>query len=455
MKKLVAARAGSRRCSRSRRRRRRIRSATSRSTTSARVEVSGHRIYVRYVLDLAEIPTFQGQQTRCRRVRERIARGCTSTVGGRRSARVVVAHALALPMGAGGLHTTRLAGDPARAPRCAGAVQIATTRTTPAGSAGRKSSSAPTRRVDERRAARVSEGACSRARSTTRSATATLGADERFRRRGADRQGALQAPDRVADSGFARLIGRGDLRVARHPRLARGRSLLGRRACALAGPRQDDRHRLPRREPGHAAARGAARPHHHGHAHDRCLRARRRDARALGVHRPGHAISMDQRCLRCARRQRRRSRCSPAAGAQRTHMPSTRTSTTTTSTITSTATRMAPVIIITTRAAAEHARSGCGRDLRRPAPVSVRARRAARRNLAASRGVRAALIVAFSLGLALTITGIGLLAVFAKRAFGRLDMNGGLIRFLPALSALVIVVAGLAMTVRAIPQLHI
>ena len=28
----------------------------------ARVEVSGHRLYVRYVLDLAEIPTFQARQ---------------------------------------------------------------------------------------------------------------------------------------------------------------------------------------------------------------------------------------------------------------------------------------------------------------------------------------------------------------------------------------------------------
>ena len=65
------------------------------------------------------------------------------------------------------------------------------------------------------------------------------------------------------------------------------------------------------------------------------------------------------------------------------------------------------------------------------------------------------LIVAFSFGLALTITGIGLLAVLAKRAFGRFDLNGGLIRFLPAVSALIIVLAGVAMTVRAIPQLHV
>ncbi len=63
------------------------------------------------------------------------------------------------------------------------------------------------------------------------------------------------------------------------------------------------------------------------------------------------------------------------------------------------------------------------------------------------------LIVAFSLGLALTITGIGLVAVFAKRAFGRMSMDGGLIRLLPAVSALVILVAGALMTARAIPKI--
>jgi nickel/cobalt transporter (NicO) family protein len=64
------------------------------------------------------------------------------------------------------------------------------------------------------------------------------------------------------------------------------------------------------------------------------------------------------------------------------------------------------------------------------------------------------LIVAFSVGLALTITGIGLLAVLAKRAFSRIDVNGGMMRILPAASALVIVVAGVAMTARAIPELR-
>ncbi len=63
------------------------------------------------------------------------------------------------------------------------------------------------------------------------------------------------------------------------------------------------------------------------------------------------------------------------------------------------------------------------------------------------------LIVAFSLGLALTITGIGLVAVYAKRVFGRMSMEGRLVRLLPAASALAILVAGVLMTARAIPKI--
>jgi nickel/cobalt transporter (NicO) family protein len=62
------------------------------------------------------------------------------------------------------------------------------------------------------------------------------------------------------------------------------------------------------------------------------------------------------------------------------------------------------------------------------------------------------LILAFSLGLAAAMTGIGILAVSAKRVFSRVDFEGGLIRFLPAVSALVVLGLGLAMTVRALPK---
>jgi nickel/cobalt exporter len=62
------------------------------------------------------------------------------------------------------------------------------------------------------------------------------------------------------------------------------------------------------------------------------------------------------------------------------------------------------------------------------------------------------LIVAFSAGLALTITGIGLVAVLARSTFRRIGFDGPLVRLLPAVSALVILAAGLAMTLKAVPK---
>jgi nickel/cobalt transporter (NicO) family protein len=62
-----------------------------------------------------------------------------------------------------------------------------------------------------------------------------------------------------------------------------------------------------------------------------------------------------------------------------------------------------------------------------------------------------ALIVAFSLGLAATITGIGLVAVLARRAFARVSFEGPVVRALPPLSAAVILLVGVVLTARAIP----
>jgi nickel/cobalt transporter (NicO) family protein len=70
-------------------------------------------------------------------------------------------------------------------------------------------------------------------------------------------------------------------------------------------------------------------------------------------------------------------------------------------------------------------------------------------------GFGLALVLAFSVGLALTITGIGLIAVLAKRAFSRVSFDGRLVSYLPAASALVIFLAGVAMTVRALPDLRV
>jgi ABC-type nickel/cobalt efflux system permease component RcnA len=66
-------------------------------------------------------------------------------------------------------------------------------------------------------------------------------------------------------------------------------------------------------------------------------------------------------------------------------------------------------------------------------------------------GLGLALIVAFSLGLAATITAIGLVAVLARRRFARLSLDGRLVRALPAVSAALILAVGIVLTARALP----
>jgi nickel/cobalt exporter len=63
------------------------------------------------------------------------------------------------------------------------------------------------------------------------------------------------------------------------------------------------------------------------------------------------------------------------------------------------------------------------------------------------------LIVAFSLGLAASITGIGLLAVGAKQLFARVRFDGTVVRALPAASAFLVLALGVVMTVRALGPL--
>ena len=67
-------------------------------------------------------------------------------------------------------------------------------------------------------------------------------------------------------------------------------------------------------------------------------------------------------------------------------------------------------------------------------------------------GFGLALILAFSAGLALTISSIGLLAVLARRTFSRLRLDGPLVRILPAASALLILGVGVAITLNALPE---
>ena len=62
------------------------------------------------------------------------------------------------------------------------------------------------------------------------------------------------------------------------------------------------------------------------------------------------------------------------------------------------------------------------------------------------------LIVAFSAGLAMTLTALGLAVVFAGKALSRMPVPGRLTLALPTVSAVLIVGVGIVLTVNAIPQ---
>jgi nickel/cobalt transporter (NicO) family protein len=62
------------------------------------------------------------------------------------------------------------------------------------------------------------------------------------------------------------------------------------------------------------------------------------------------------------------------------------------------------------------------------------------------------LIVAFSAGLAATLTGLGLAVVWTTRAAGRLPVPGRALAALPTLSAIAIVGVGIVLTLQALPQ---
>jgi nickel/cobalt exporter len=68
-------------------------------------------------------------------------------------------------------------------------------------------------------------------------------------------------------------------------------------------------------------------------------------------------------------------------------------------------------------------------------------------------GLGLVLIVAFSAGLAATLTGLGIAVVHAGKALARLPIPGRLATAVPALSAALIVIVGLALTAQAVPQI--
>jgi ABC-type nickel/cobalt efflux system permease component RcnA len=63
------------------------------------------------------------------------------------------------------------------------------------------------------------------------------------------------------------------------------------------------------------------------------------------------------------------------------------------------------------------------------------------------------LIVAFSAGLAATLTALGIAVVYAGRALSRAPVPGRVVHALPTVSALLIVAVGVVLTVQAVPQI--
>jgi ABC-type nickel/cobalt efflux system permease component RcnA len=63
------------------------------------------------------------------------------------------------------------------------------------------------------------------------------------------------------------------------------------------------------------------------------------------------------------------------------------------------------------------------------------------------------LIVAFSAGLAMTLTALGLAVVYGRRALAAIRVPAGVTAALPALSAVVIVGVGFVLTANALPQI--
>jgi ABC-type nickel/cobalt efflux system permease component RcnA len=415
--------------------------------TFSRVEVSGHRVYVRYVLDLAEIPTFQARQAGGIDPAEyarRLAAGAHLRVDGHRSRLVPIAHALAFPEGAGGLRTTRLEVI-LRGPRVAGTSRISYRDTNYSGRLGWREivvGAHAKSRSDELRAY-PKDLLSSPLRITSLAATLAPTTDPLP---GLTRGRALQAPDRVADSGFASLIAREHLSAgfvllslaiamfwgAAHAfSPGHGKSIV---AAYLVGSRGTPRHAVflgmtvtithtigvfalglvtlslsefivpdqlypwlnlvsallivgvgvsvLRWRVREWRKRDEGNDHHH-HGHS---------------HGDGHHHRHEHDHALSARRLL-------GIGISGGIVP-------------------CPTALVVLLAAISLHRIGYG----------------------------LVLILAFSLGLAAAMTAIGILAVSAKRVFRRVDFDGGLIRLLPAVSALVVLGLGLAMTLRALPK---
>ena len=397
----------------------------------SRVEVAAHRVYVLYVLDLAEIPTYQAGRIDARAYAKRLAAGARLRLGGRPATLTAVATALAHPRGAGGLHTTRLE-VLLRGPRLGSTTPVTYEDTNYAGRIGWKEIVVGAKTRSESDDLRAYPKNLLQSPLDVTSVTGQLEPAGGSSPRLATGK-TLEAPDRVADAGFASLIGRERLSalmilaslgaaffwgMAHALSPGHGKTIV---AAYLVGQRGT---------PWHAAALGLIVTATHtigvfalglitlalsqlivpeqlypwlnlvsgllvvtiGAAVFRS-RYRHRRAHAHGHHHHDHEhAALGRRSL-------------VAVGISGGLLP-------------------CPSALVVLLAAISLHRVAFGMLL----------------------------IVAFSAGLALSITGIGLVAVFAKRLFRRASFEGRLVRLLPAASALVILAAGLAMTVRALPK---
>lgn len=412
--------------------------------TFSRVQVSGDRLYVRYVLDLAEIPTFQAGNVSARAYARRVAAGVHLTVGGHAARLVPVRQALAHPKGAGGLKTTRVEVI-LRGPRIAGGEGIAYRDDNYRSRIGWHEivvgADAKSRTDELRSYPKDLLSSPLDVRSTAATVAPTTDAPPALTARK-----ALQAPDRVADSGFASLIV--------HDRLSAGFIALSLLIAMFWGAA----HAL---SPGHGksivaaylvGSRGTPR-------HAVFLGMTVTVTHTIGVFALGLVtlslsafivpddlypwlnlvsalliVGVGLSVLRWRVREWRRGE--PAHDHHHGHGHSHGHS---------------------HHHHHDHAlskRSLLGIGISGgiiPCPTALVVLLAA---ISLHRvGYGLVLIVAFSLGLAVAMTAIGILAVSAKRVFNRVDLESGLIRFLPAVSAVVVLGLGLVMTARAVPHL--
>jgi nickel/cobalt transporter (NicO) family protein len=402
----------------------------------SRIEASGPRLYVHYVLDLAEIPTFQAGRIDVHAYARRIARNAHLVVDGRTAQLVPVRSALAHPVGAGGLHTTRLEVVLA-GPILTGGSRVAYRDGNYRDRIGWKEIvvGADTRSASNELRAYPKD--LLQSPLETSSVTARLQPGE-----GPDiapslsRGKSLEAPDRIADGGFASLVGRSHL-SALVILASLAAALFWGAAHALSpghGKTIVTAYLVGQRgTPRHAALLGLIVTITHtigvfalglvtlalsqfivpDRLYPWLNLASGVLVVAIGVsvfwarwrHRRAHQHGHHHHHQHPARSEGPSFRSLLAVGVSGGLLP-------------------CPSALVVLLAAISLHRVAFG----------------------------LLLILAFSAGLALSITGVGLVAVLARRAFRRLSFDGPLIRLLPAASAFVILAAGLAMTVHAVPK---